>query len=844
MPSPANDHVSKHLGSENTKKAFSFDLIIVGAGLVGASFANLIARFMPHWQIALVESASFKTPVSSDYDARSIVLTYGSQQIFESLGLWKFLTPYAKAIEQVQTTEKGRFGSVRLRAHHYQVPALGYVVESYRLLAELHGALKEQTNVQWFCPAQWQSLKYENECNHLQLICGQNMQLLQAPLLVAVDGAHSNIRAHYDIVADTFDFKQMALVANIELLKTGLSGAHERLTHQGPITLLPLYDGRYALIWILNQANSAIVKAYDDATFMAHLQAQLSPACEVITKIGKRSTYPLTEVVARQQHFPGGVLLGNSAHSLHPIGAQGFNLGLRDALVLSQTVKERWVSAKSWSELHQSYVLARQKDQKHTIQTTRWLSHLFTIDRLPHRLGRRLVFHAMHLPLFKRRVAKQAMGLGLNMPLPLVQSKDQSQLTKSFKICTTPQTDYDVVIVGGGIVGATLARCLINTPLKVALLDYQKPSPLDLKEYDPRVSALTLSSQQLFHNLGVWPQIIAGRVAPYQRMVVWDDRNRKEIKFNAAKIDHSLLGWIVENKIIRHALWQSLSTQDNIDCLSPVSCEKFSRDDQYSVLTTTAGTLKARLIVGADGALSWVRQHADFKWQEKSYQQHALVATVALTNPHQFTAWQCFTADGPIALLPLDDPYRATVIWSQDGGSPDERLTQETSALAAAMAVRLGQRFGEMTLLSKPVSFPLVMRHAKQYSKAGVVLCGDAAHTIHPLAGQGVNLGLLDAAALAELIITAHQAGTSLADERVLRRYERWRRGDSSTMIAAMEAFKQLFGHSNSLITSLRGLGLSWVNHSQLLKQFFMQHAVGQRRKLPNLMMNCSSLED
>ena len=810
-----------------------FDITIIGAGLVGTSLACSLTRLKPDWRIALVDATPFKQVISPSYDARSIVLTYGSQKILDALHLWSTLAPLATPIKHLQMSERGHFGSLRMHAEEQQVPALGYVIEAYHLLQQLHQTLLTCDHVQWFCPAVWQDLHYQTNKNHLLVHYEKVLYNIESPLLVAADGAQSKIRAHYQIETEVFDFKQSAIVANLNLAEVKTDTAYERLTDKGPLTLLPLHDGRHALIWVLREEEVDHFKLCDDQQFIDILQRELSSDSQKIIKLGRRVCYPLKEIIARQQLFPGGLLLGNAAHALHPIGAQGFNLGLRDTLELCQCLTKSALT--DYTQTLRSYIDKRKSDQRSTARNTRSLSRLFTTEHVSLKYMRRLLIHIARWPLVQRKVAKRAMGLGLNISLPELSKPVRDHRQTVCHEVSQLASRYDIVIVGGGIVGATLALMLAKNPWRIALLDKQSFPQCDLHTYDPRVSAITLASQRMFNRLDVWSSITSHRVAPYQRMHVWDSQTNATLNFNAAEVDQPVLGWIIENKVLVSSLWDRLQSISNVDLCPEVVGESISLTESRAVLNTDQGCVESTLLIGADGARSWVRDQVGITLATSDYQQIAMVATVKLERSHDHTAWQCFMPEGPLALLPLDEPYHGTIIWSCNTASAIDYLNLPRAAFAALINSHFDARFGQVQVLEKPQSIPLHMRHANRYVLPHLALVGDAAHTIHPLAGQGVNLGLLDAACLAEVVTEALANGADWGNESVLRSFERWRRADNHTMVRAMELFKRGFGISHPIVNWVRGLGMRWVNHTTPVKRFLMHHALGTRRHLPSL---------
>ena len=393
--------------------------------------------------------------------------------------------------------------------------------------------------------------------------------------------------------------------------------------------------------------------------------------------------------------------------------------------------------------------------------------------------------------------------------------------------------DYDIIIVGGGMVGATLALSLSQqADLNIALIEGYPPA--QLTENDPpdlRVSALTHTSESLFRQLGTWQQLFQNRISPYRDMHVWESDD-SVIHFDSADIGEPTLGHIIENRHLQQVLLQQCQQASNIDFRCPAKPTALDLDGELPTLTLEdEQILTARLIVAADGARSPLRDWAGITSRGWDYQQHAIVCTVTTENTHQQTAWQHFLPTGPLAFLPLAEPHQCSIVWST---TPDEakRLCELPEA---EFCQQIGDAFehqlGQIKHVSQRASFPLRLSHAQDYVKSGFALVGDAAHTIHPLAGQGVNIGLLDAAALRDTIITAHQRKRQIGSLQTLRKYQRHRKADNVVMQFTMDGFKRLFGSELAPIKWARRFGLNRVNQTQLLKNHFMKQATGSKNK-------------
>ena len=383
-----------------------------------------------------------------------------------------------------------------------------------------------------------------------------------------------------------------------------------------------------------------------------------------------------------------------------------------------------------------------------------------------------------------------------------------------------------VCVVGGGCVGLTLALGLVKANISVVVIDAAAKQVLPGDEYALRVSALSLASQHLFESLQVWPEILAQRARAYTHMDVCDQDSFGKIAFNSDELDLPHLGHIVENDIIRYALINELEQHSQATLMFDTRYQQIHQSDNDVFITLDSGEpVIAKLLVAADGANSAIRKQFNLPITFKDYDHNAIVATVKTTEPHNNTARQVFLPTGPLAFLPLPDANTHSIVWSTSPAHCQTLLAMDDSDFNKAVMAALDGQCGLCEVQSARTAFPLKMRYAQQWVIGKVVLMGDAAHTIHPLAGLGMNLGLKDAAYLIELLTADNK---EFASNRLLRDYERTRKLDAQKHIAMMQGLKELFAGANPLKKLVRGVGLSLVDNLGPIKHLFAKQAIGK----------------
>lgn len=392
---------------------------------------------------------------------------------------------------------------------------------------------------------------------------------------------------------------------------------------------------------------------------------------------------------------------------------------------------------------------------------------------------------------------------------------------------------YDILIVGSGVVGLTQALLLAQDKmLRIGLVDSKVPEALWSEEtYDARVYAITQSSQEILERIGVWPSIQGKRLSPFKRMRVWDSDGKGELCFDHAELRVPMLGHIIEESLLRTSLLEKLSQTPEIDFLCPLELTALQeKEDSIELCLDSKEPLRARLVIGADGGQSWIRAQGRFSLRERDYQHASLIAEVKTEKPHEETAQQVFLSSkaftkGPLAFLPLEDPHTSSIVWSTTPLRSNDLRNMEEDAFCDLLTEVFEARLGKIKSVSKRQTFALKERHVDSYVKNRLALVGDAAHTLHPLAGQGVNLGLSDAKALAQVIFQALTKRRDFASYSNLRPYERFRKSENSLMLFTVKLLKSLFESENKSLIYFRNQGLTIINQMTWLKAFFSRSA-------------------
>lgn len=393
---------------------------------------------------------------------------------------------------------------------------------------------------------------------------------------------------------------------------------------------------------------------------------------------------------------------------------------------------------------------------------------------------------------------------------------------------------FDVIINGAGMVGLAVAGLLAKNNFAVAVIEKgQLKSNQPTPQKSARVSTINQSAVALLKHLDAWQHIPQPSKSILNAMQVWDTTGG-ELVFDANNTGHDALGFVIENQAMVAALLTSLENHPNIHWFEnthPTAIK--TNDNTLSLMLSDNTNLQTNVLVGADGANSWVRHQINPPMQERPYHQSAIIAIIRSAEPHQQTAYQKFSETGPIALLPLADRHLNALVWSADTLASNALYADPAEAFDQKLTIAFDYKLGKLQSVTEKKQFPLTMRHVDDYVQDHIALVGDAAHTIHPLAGQGVNLGYMDAACLAQTLIDAKAKGKPFYEKRFLRRYTRWRKADNTAMIFAMRFLKEFFGAQHTIINSARSFGVNALNQSDCAKAQFVRIAMGLSDDIP-----------
>ncbi len=411
-------------------------------------------------------------------------------------------------------------------------------------------------------------------------------------------------------------------------------------------------------------------------------------------------------------------------------------------------------------------------------------------------------------------------------------------------------TDFDLIIIGGGLVGASLACALSESSLRIAIIE-AFPFKSDNSEYQPafdaRSVALSYTSKQVFEGMGIWPSLNKLGIAAIKKIHISDRGHAGITRLNADDEGVEALGYVVETRVIGKALFEKLKKQENVSLIAPAKVKNFNLLDDYADVILEqddkSKTLTAKLLVAADGGDSVVRRLSGVRIKQRNYEQSAVIANVATDQPHHNRAFERFTDSGPLALLPMaateNEKNRYSLVWTINSSDKDEIMSWDDETFLAKLKERFGERAGTFLSVTPRHTYPLSLMRAQEHVRERLAIIGNAAHTLHPVAGQGFNLGLRDVAALSQVIMdtlrSKDDTNNDIGDLSCLNTYAEWRRRDHMQTAMATDGLVRIFSNNFLTLAALRNLGLVVIDLVPPLKKVFARHAMGFVGKLPRL---------
>lgn len=827
-----------------------YDVAVIGGGLAGAGLVCALAGEQAG--IALVEERPAPREHPGKDDARGMALSLSSREILNGAGLWQKLESLACPIKRIHVSTQGRYGCVRTSADVLELPALGYVVPAHELGRILLGAVAARPDVDMFCPAVARKIEHEPGSVAVQVRQSDADTVIRCRLLVVADGAFSPLREQAGIRTRVRDYRQTAIVSNVTVSRDHRNTAYERFIPDGLVAMLPLGPGqRCATVLVAPPGKSDDYLRLDAEGYLRQLQRVFGQRLGELTEAGPRQTWPLFLVQPERQTAQRVVLLGNAAHTVHPNGAQGFNLVLRDvdslAGLLRATLQEGGDAGAP--ALLDAYAASRKADQRQVIRFTDLLQRTSGQPKWftsPLRASMMLALDA--LPGLKKEFTRRATGL--HAPPPTRPAPGSDRLNRAGASRNTDTMyhsgpahstasrapDTELLIIGGGLSGGALALLAAASGVECILVERHGRPAGDTPGEDVRALALTPASGTILTRAQAWQRLMEQDVGLFRQMHVWDENGRASLFFDSAAIGLPALGYIVPQNLLVGALEAARTGRPGISVHGGAEPVALSHAGKAIRVTLSDGRdVSAKLLVAADGVGSKVRQLAGIGYPAHRYRQTAVAGIVRTELGHGQVARQRFLSDGPLAFLPMADPNRCGVVWSSAPARADALLAMDDTGFQRALGEAFEHTLGALAALGPRQSFPLQRAQARRYCSERVALVGDAAHCIHPLAGLGANLGLLDVASLFQVMMAARAKRRDPGSNAVLRRYERWRKGENHGVMMTLEGLKYLFENQAFPIPGLRNAGMGLYNALPALKNFTMRRAAGLAGDVPDL---------
>ena len=827
-----------------------YDIAIIGGGLAGAGLACALAGEKAG--IALVEERPARDDHPHSDDARGMALSLSSRKMLDATGLWPKLEASACPIERIHVSTRGRPSCVRMSAGMVDQDALGYVVPAHELARALYREITGQDNIDLFCPATAEGIETEFGSVAVRIRQAGGETIIRCRLLVIAEGAFSSLRDLAGIKTRVHDYRQSAIVSNVSVSRDHRNTAYERFVPGGLVAMLPLSGGlRCVSVLVSPSEESDGYMQLDDEGYLEPLQQAFGKRLGELSDPGPRQSYPLFLLQPERQAADRIVLLGNAAHTIHPNGAQGLNLALRDVAALAGLLRPVLKEAGDAGDagVLDAYAASRKADQRQVVRFTDFLQRTSgPANPLKSALRGSMMLALDTLPGVKKEFIRRATGLRAPPPPKLMPDSrglnkagtarkagaERSSAKGGAGASRAPDTE--LLIIGGGVIGNAMALLAAAGGIDCILVERNRRPVTATPVEDARALALTPASRKILTRVQAWQQLAQQDIGLFRQMHVWDENGSGSLFFDSADIGLPALGHIVPQDLLVGALEAARAAVPGISVHAGAEPVALSDAGNAIGVTLSDGReVAAKLLVAADGTGSKVRQLAGIGYPVRRYRQTAVAGIVRTELNHGQVARQRFLSDGPLAFLPLADPDRCGVVWSTAPGHADELLAMDEVEFQRTLGEAFEHTLGAVTDVGARQSFPLQRAQAQRYCSDRVALVGDAAHCVHPLAGLGANLGLLDAAGLSQVIGDARMKGRDPGGAAVLRKYERWRKGENFMVMMTLEGLKYLFENQTLPIPGLRNAGMELYNSFQALKNFTMRRATGLDGDLPDL---------
>lgn len=797
-----------------------YDIIIVGCGLVGGSLALSLPESL---SIAVIDAHS-----PMHLQPGFLALNRLSCHILKLFGVWENIAAYSKdsatPIKQIAISECGNpsTDSLILHAEDMGAPALGFVTSTTAIRETLLPLLKSKQNITLYCPQQAEEIQWPNEgIEDITVTLAEKQKKLHAKLLIIADGGRSALRQQLGFDIHEKNTAHHIVITQLKANKPHQNQAFERFTSEGPIALLPIHQDDYVLVWTMKSTDVPRFLEKNEKRLLTDLQAAYGEKnIEGWQEIGERKTYPIIGSHVQYPIKTRLVLMGNAAHTVHPVGAQGFNLSLKDAWMLNQLIQDALEHKRDIGSetLLKEYAKMRQPDTDFVLYFTQSLLNIFSWD-LPFftKLRSRFMSWMNQSAYLKQLVLEKTAGVP-----QFIENAGRTSFVPT--VCT--EKTYDIIILGNRLIGSTLA-CALNPRYRIAILDKASTPPppsATSDQFELRINAYNRASEELLRAIGIWDTLPKERLFAFDKIFATHEKN--DLSFCSRTMGEPHLGHFIENDVVTYYLHQHIKNLSHIDFIDDASIAAIlPNQENIQIITDDGRPFSAKLLAACDGAHSITRQLLGLAVSHHPYFQRCIVCNIFFDGDLDGTAWQNFLKTGPIGLLPLRSGA-CSLAWSCDNAEAQRLLAlPDEDFIDALNNVTLG-RLGNILHVSSRQSFPLKAQHAEHYCAERTLLLGDAAHTIHPLGGLGANLGFQDVIAAATLLNDTRISARDIGRRYLLEKYEKMRRSHNARVMDMMTAFNAMFHQTHPLLNPLGRLSLNLANNITPIKNALFREAM------------------